>query len=50
MTATVAAKPPPAFDPGRPFTEANERGIGALWLQNGWLYRRGSAVPVREVK
>lgn len=38
---------PPDFDPGRPYTDAHYRQE-KYWVQNGWLYRRGTLVPVRE--
>ncbi len=38
----------PTFDFTRPHTDAHE-GQQKYWVQNGWLYTRGTARPVREV-
>lgn len=50
---SVGSAPPtrvaPPFDPARPYTDAIEKQQ-KYWVQNGWLYTRGAARPVREVK
>lgn len=40
-------KAAPEFDPSRPYTDAIEKQQKYM-VQNGWLYKRGSAEPVRE--
>lgn len=49
-SATESLKPEaPAFDPSRPHSDAHYKQ-DKYWVQNGWLYTRGTARPVREVK
>lgn len=44
---SVKQASPPAFDPKGTYTDAIQ-GQDKYWVQNGWLYKRGSGEPVRE--